>query len=173
MSAFIQITVGGEAGPTSFRLEANAAPEELDKTLDQMLRAIGRQKNKLTMGQRILDLREAKLFLQSWPQPKVDLGKERVVEYNKHIEGMKEQHKRANKRLEWKPNPQQEQWIFTFHKQTEILMQEKEAEREAKKKAIPLMEKEIERWRRIINGEDGLEDVDRETALIEMSAAAD
>ncbi len=166
MSAFIQITVGADLGATSFRLEANADPKELDQTIDQMTRAIGRQQTKQSLAERIMDLRSTKLFLASWPEPKLVLATRRMSERNAQINEFRRQHEASNKRLDWKANQSQQQWLVAFDQQTEGQLKEVDAMREAKEKLIPNLEEQIERLRGIINGDDPIEELEQANARI-------
>ncbi len=166
MSAFIQITVGADLGATSYRLEANADPKELNQTLDLMKKAIGRQESRQNLVLRIMDLREAKLWLADWPKQQVAVAMQRQTERNQNIDEFKRRWNVANKRTGWTPKGQEESWLSNFDQQTNGMLKELEAMREAKKKAIPNLEEQIERLRSISNGDDPIEELEQSTAKI-------
>ncbi len=166
MSAFIQITVGADLGQTSYRLEANADPKELDQTLDLMNKAIGRQQTKQSLAERIMDLRATKLWLASWPEPQTVVALQRMAERNQNIAEFKRRWNAANKRTDWKPQGQEQNWLDSFDRQTEGALKELVAMKEAKEKLIPNLEEQIERLRGIINGDDPIEELEQSTAKI-------
>ena len=166
MTAFIQIMVGADLGATSYRLEATVDPKELDQTLDQMNKSIGRQQTKQSLAERIMDLRSTKLFLASWPEPQVAVAMQRTAERNQQVAEFKRQHEASNKRLDWKPNQSQLGWLAAFDQQTEGKLKEVAAMKEAKEKLIPNLEEQIERLRGIINGDDPIEELEQSTAKI-------
>ncbi len=166
MTAFIQITVGADLGQTSYRLEANTDPKELDQTLDLMNKALGRQQTKQSLAERIMDLRATKLWLASWPEPQVAVALQRQAERHQQEAEFKRQHEASNKRLDWKPNQSQLAWIAAFDQQTAGKLKELETMKEAKEKLIPNLEEQIERLRGIINGDDPIEELERSNAKI-------
>lgn len=173
MTAFIQVTVGGEAMGQSFRLEANCDPDELNATLDTMTKAIGRQDTKQRLAQRILDLRNEKLWLASWPEPKTAVAKVRMVERENWIRQWQQAHESSGKRLDFKLSGQHQAHLATFDKETENQLKKLDETRNAKLAMIPLIEQEIEMLRAVFNGADQVEINARDTDAIQLPAAAD
>ncbi len=168
MSApYIQVTVGADLGAKSFRLEATIDPKELDQTLDLMNKSIGRQQSRQDLVFRIMDLREAKLWLASWPEPKLALATQRMVERNAQEAEFRRQHEASNKRLDWRPSQSQAQWLAAFDQQTEQQLKAVDSVRKDKQeKLIPNLEEQIERLRGICNGDDPVEELEEANARI-------
>lgn len=182
MPAFINVAVKVDLGVKQFGMDATvdtAEAGELDRVLDVMTKAIGRQQTKQDLVERIMDLRDAKMFLSLWPQPKTAIVLQRQAERRDQEREFQRQHDQfisgrgAGKRLDWKPNRQQEQWFEAFDKQTEAKLAEADKMKEAKEKLIPNLEAQIERLREIINGRDPIEEAETSTAKIGAREAAD
>lgn len=145
------------------------AVDEINDTLDLWAKAIGRQRAKITLSEKLVDLLASQKAQASLPERENAAMVERTAERLKLIGRFQIEHNASGRRADFKLTPAHHRALAEFDADTEKLRKKFNDERQAHALQQPVLEAQIARLRAVIAGRDPTEalEVERE----ELAAA--
>lgn len=125
----------------------------LNQTIDLYSKAIGRQKAKIALADTLAKLAADRLYLQSFDRELQDYRIGRAKEMAE-VRARQQATHNPNKRAEYKPSERDRQELAAYETQTQAEVDNRYKRRDSTQQTIKVYEKQIEKLRRMINGEE-------------------
>lgn len=155
----VEIVVQGEIGGATIALTGSASEGAgpINERLDLMTKALGRQKSRGDLAEKLLALEINAKMLAGWEERFGGAMRARAEDRARLVAAYRAQHEASGKRMDYKPNTAQKQGLDNFDKQTETEKGRLEKERQDYQRDRPIIESQISRLRAIIAGRDPTE----------------
>lgn len=146
-------------------LVSGADEEKLNERLDLYGRAIARQRAKVTLTEKLVDLLAAQKTLASLPEREMATIKARAEERMRLRASFEAAHDASGRRSAFRLNDAQQKGLEAFDAQTAVERKKLDDERKMIEAGLPVLEAQIARLRGVIAGRDPMEalEVERET----------
>lgn len=144
--------------------------EHINDTLDTWSRAIGRQRAKVTLTEKLVDLLASQKAMASLPEREKAALAERQTEKDRLVAKFMIEHNASGRRGEFKLSPQHRRALDEFDLESQKLRKKFTDEREAHALQQPVIEAQIARLRAVIAGRDPTEALEIEHEALSSAA---
>lgn len=172
----VQCDIGGMTIAFT-ELVSGADEAKINDRLDLFARTIGRQRARITLTEKLVDLLANEKATASLPERKREHAKARAAERARIVASWEAQHQVSSKRVvDFKMSDQQRKALLEFDQQSESDLRKLDAEAEALALQRPLLDAQIARLRAVIAGGDPLAPLEAEQSQLQgerLAEAAD
>jgi len=150
----LQISFARTANPAYDTDQQIGDAAESDAWLDQVTKSIGRQRAKLTLAEKLVDLLANEKTLATIDEREQAALRSRAEEKVRLRLKWEAEHHAQGRRVDFAPNRQQKLALDQFDIETQKVRDKFNAEREQKARDIPVLDAQIARLRAVIAGGD-------------------
>ena len=150
----LQISFARTANPAYDQDQKIGNASESDAWLDQVTKSIGRQRAKLTLAEKLVDLLANEKTLATIDEREQAALRSRAEEKVRLRLKWEAEHHAQGRRVDFAPNRQQKLALDQFDIETQKVRDKFNAEREQKARDIPVLDAQIARLRAVIAGGD-------------------
>ena len=149
-----QADIGGLNLMIEQTVDADSSPAEIDRRLDIMATALGRQRAKLQLAEKMLAVQLAEEMLSSLPEEKQIKQRGMLDERVRLIASFRAAHQVSGKRGEYRETPSERQQIANLDANLATLDSQFAARKADLERDIRLVGGQIARLRALVDGED-------------------
>lgn len=154
MGLVVQGSIGGLQIALEEHIDATADVEFVNERLDFMARAIGRQKAKSDLVEKIVALQANREMVVDIPNRRDAALRKNAADKAAHYAGLQARWQLSGKRTEYQPSRVDETNLKKFDDNEPLIVKRFEEERDMLLKDQPLIEVQIRRLRAIVDGAD-------------------